>query len=52
MTRDHTLNPTEDPKRNADQNAKAPLQDRPVSNPDRKVAQERPKTIRKTDADA
>lgn len=52
MSQHETRNPAEDTKRNADQNAKVPLQDRPVSNPDPESAQDRPKTLRKTDADA
>lgn len=39
MARDPaTRNPAEDSKTNADQNAKAPLRDRPVAQPDRPVS--------------
>lgn len=52
MSQHETRNPVENTQHNADQNAKAPLQDRPVSHPDPESAQDRPKTLRKTDADA
>lgn len=52
MSRNETRNPVEEAQQTADRNAKAPLQDRPVAHPDPGRARERPKTLRKTDADA
>jgi hypothetical protein len=52
MSKKEAVNPVEDSQRNADRHAQAPLQDRPVSSVDRKDAEDQPKTLRKTDADA
>lgn len=41
-----TRNPAEDVQRNADQNAKAPLRDRPVAHPDRPVVDPGPEEDR------